>query len=72
MTVIQLATDQTMSEEVAFHQQLTAIIEATKLSIEGINELYTFSQDKFYNANDITSYIAQLYYLAEALRHQRV
>ncbi|MFJ7738483.1 methyl-accepting chemotaxis protein [Lysinibacillus sp. NPDC097287] len=72
MSAIQQATDQTMTEVVAFHQQLTAIIESTKVSIEGINELYKFSQDKFYNANDITSYIAQLYYLAEAVRHQRL
>ena len=72
MSAIQQATDQTMTEVVAFHQQLTGIIEATKVSIEGIDELYTFSQDKFYNANDITSYIAQLYYLAEALRQQRL
>lgn len=72
MSAIQQATDQTMTEVVSFQQQLTAIIETTKVSIEGINELYKFSQDKFYNANDITSYISQLYYLAEALRQQRL
>lgn len=72
MSAIQQATDQTMTEVIAFQQQLMTIIEATKTSIEGIDELYTFSQDKFYNTNDVTSYIAQLYYLAEAVRQQRL
>ncbi len=72
MSAIQQATNQTMSEVTAFQIQLLAIMEATQISIEEINELYAFSQDKFYNANDITSYIAQLYYLAEAVRQQRL
>lgn len=50
MSAIQQATDQTMSEVIAFQQQLMAII-------EGINERYTFSPAKFYKANNVTLYI---------------
>ncbi|MGE7110971.1 methyl-accepting chemotaxis protein [Lysinibacillus sp. NPDC047702] len=72
MQIIQQATNQTLLEVKQFQQQLIDIMDDTETSIKGINQLYSFSQDKFYNAHNITSYVSQLNYLIEAVHHNRL
>lgn len=72
MQTIQQATNHTLLEVKQFQQQLIDIMEATETSIMGINQLYSFSQDKFYNAHNITSYVSQLNYLIEAVHQNRL
>lgn len=68
MATIQTASQQTVEEVIHFQQHLSNTIDSSTNSIERINDLYTFSQDKFNHTHDIISYIAQLQYLLDALR----
>lgn len=72
MDNIQVASNQTMSEVVHFQKELEETIQSSQQAIERIKELYTFAQDKFYNANDIVSCIVQLQSLTTALKNDKL
>ena len=72
MNSIQVASDKTMREVIQFQKELEETIQSSQQAIERIKELYTFAQDKFYNANDIISYIVQLQSLATALKNDKL
>ncbi|MEK4761913.1 methyl-accepting chemotaxis protein [Viridibacillus sp. FSL E2-0187] len=72
MSGIKLATDQTMTEISTFRQELEAIVQLSEQSTKSIDELYIFSQDKFFISTDMTSYITQVKYLVEALKNDQL
>ncbi|MFE6166408.1 methyl-accepting chemotaxis protein [Viridibacillus arvi] len=72
MSGIKLATDQTMAEISTFRQELEAIVQLSEQSTKSIDELYIFSQDKFFISTDMTSYISQVKYLVEALKNDKL
>lgn len=72
MSGIKLATDQTMAEISTFRQELEAIVQLSEQSTKSIDELYIFSQDKFFISTDMTSYITQVKYLVEALKNDQL
>lgn len=72
MSGIKLATDQTMAEIITFRQELEAIVHLSEQSTKRIDELYIFSQDKFFISTDMTSYISQVKYLVEALKNDQL
>ncbi|MBK3494788.1 hypothetical protein JFL43_07935 [Viridibacillus sp. YIM B01967] len=72
MLGIKLATDKTMAEIITFRQELEANIRSSEQSTKRIDELYTFSQDKFFISTDMTSYISQMNYLVEAFKNDKL
>lgn len=72
MENIQRASDQTMHEVVNFQKELGETVRTSEQAIRRIQDLYTFAQDKFYNANDIISYIIQLRDLTKALKDEKL
>ncbi|MGG0662648.1 methyl-accepting chemotaxis protein [Viridibacillus arvi] len=72
MSGIKHATDQTMAEISTFRQELEAIVQLSEQSTKSIDELYIFSQDKFFISTDMTSYISQVKYLVEALKNDQL
>lgn len=72
MSSINLATDGAIHEIITFRKELEFIAESSTVSIEKIEELYTFAQDKFYLATDMTSYISQSNELVKAIKNQKI
>ncbi|MGE7624573.1 methyl-accepting chemotaxis protein [Viridibacillus sp. NPDC096237] len=72
MSGIKLATDKTMTEIITFRKELEAIVHLSEQSTKRIDELYIFSQDKFFISTDMTSYISQVKYLVGALKNNQL
>ncbi|WP_445683209.1 methyl-accepting chemotaxis protein [Solibacillus sp. FSL K6-1523] len=72
MLAIQQATSQTLNQVVSFQMLLEQIVESSKLSMEQIEHLYRFSENKSYNANDMITFIIQVKHLITALKNDRL
>ena len=72
MSSINLATDTAMNEIVAFRQELESIAETSSGSIEKIEGLYSFAQDKFFLSTEMTSFISQSNELVTALKNKKL
>ncbi|MGG0657738.1 methyl-accepting chemotaxis protein [Rummeliibacillus pycnus] len=72
MSSINHATDAAMNEIVAFRQELESIAETSTGSIEKIEELYSFAQDKFFLSTEMTSFISQSNDLVIAMKNQKL
>lgn len=72
MAGIKTATDVAMSEIISFRKGLGDIIHSSEQSTQKIEELYQFSQDKFFISTDLTSFITQSTFLIEALEKEKL
>lgn len=72
MLAIQQATSQTLNQVVSFQTLLEQIVQSSKLSMEQIEHLYRFSENKSYNANDMITFIIQVQHLITALKNDRL
>lgn len=72
MSGIKTATDTAMSEIISFSKELEEIVHSSEKSMQKIEELYQFSQDKFFISTDITSFITQSKFLIEALEKEKL
>lgn len=72
MLAIQQATSQTLNQVVSFQMLLEQIVQSSKLSMEQIEHLYRFSENKSYNANDMITFIIQVKHLIAALKNDRL
>ncbi|MGE7982711.1 methyl-accepting chemotaxis protein [Solibacillus sp. NPDC093137] len=72
MAAIQQATEQTLQQVVSFQQLLEQIVQSSQLSMHQIEQLYGFSEQKSYNANDMITYIIQVSHLIEAIKNNRL
>ncbi|MGE7020524.1 methyl-accepting chemotaxis protein [Solibacillus cecembensis] len=72
MVAIQQATSQTLNQVVSFQMLLEQIVGSSKLSMEQIEHLYRFSENKSYNANDMITFNIQVKHLITALKNDRL
>ncbi|WP_431027217.1 methyl-accepting chemotaxis protein [Lysinibacillus sp. LZ02] len=72
MSGIKIATDRTVDEIISFSKELEGIVQSSEASTLKIEGLYRFSQDKFFNATEMASFITQSKYLIEALDKEKL
>ena len=72
MLTIQQATEQTLEQVVKFQELLEQIVQSGQSSMDGIEKLYGFSEQKSYNANDMITYIIQIKNLVEAFKNNQL
>lgn len=72
MFTIQQATEQTLDQVVKFQDLLEQMVQSAQSSMDGIERLYGFSEQKSYNANDMITYIIQIKNLVGALKNNQL
>lgn len=72
MKMIYGATGQTLEQVMLLQQLLEQIVASSNDSLHQIEDLYGFSENKSYNAQDMISFIIQIKQLVEALKNNRL